>query len=1293
VVGDLPEDLAAATALGGEMGRRFAEYDWSAHPLGPVDRWPADFRATVAVALTSRFPIVLWLGADDLFLVYNDGYIPMLGDKHPAALGTRGRSVWWEIWPQIGPMLAGVVKTGEATWSDDLMLALVTAGRPQERFFTFSYGPMLSDDGQVSGVFCAVNETTQRVRGERRLQILAAAAATLMETRTVDEAVRATVQACADGQQDLAFVAIYVGDGSGASRLRGASPPVIDLLPATLDKFAAAPDIDDARPLTRLVDDLSNAVPELLSVFDEDCPESALVIDLTEAGPDSVASGLVIGLNPRQPLDDQYVGFCRLLADQVSSAFATANSYEQERRRADMLAELDRTKTAFLTNVSHEFRTPLTLLIGPLDDAIADARSEPLQLERLETARRNAGRLLRLVNSFLEFTRIEAGRATVSIARVDLGTLTEQIASSFAGLCERAGIELVLDCEPVTAEVDVALWETIVLNLLSNAVKFTLQGSITVQVGPGPSQESRLRVVDTGSGIPEADVVHLFDRFYRAPKTRGRSVEGSGIGLSLVRSLTELHHGTVHIESTVDVGTTVTIDLPSAPDIGTTTVPLAELPALGQPTGNAYVAEAMQWLDVEMADPTVRSSPADRTRPLVLIADDNPDMRRHLNRILSPLWDTVMFADGEAALNGVRRYRPDLVVTDVMMPTMDGFELVAAIRDAPGLASTPVLILSARAGADAAGDGYATGADDYLTKPFTSQELVNRVRAHLNAVVRHRADREYADEQMRREAAFAEITSALTAAESTESALVAMLTSPAVSLGATAVAIGVLDPFERHVTVDYAGDIGAELRDRYHRMARDAPVPLAEVTRTGQSMVISDGRLLEPRFDRVMRDAAPHIRAAVIHPLRDSASTIIGVMALLWPEPRSFDQTELSLIGDLASVTGLAMARIRAAEREHRIATDFQDHLLDLDQSSTAVVVSAVYQPAAEAMRVGGDWYLVTPLDETRVGLCVGDVVGHGLAAATVMGKLRAAVAATAMSSGAPSDILATVQRYAATVPGARGTTLTYATLDTAAGTIDHVCAGHPYPLLVAPDGTTRFLFGGRVPPLAAVSGSPSGPSETADVPVGSLLILYTDGLIERYGESVSEGLARLATAATACATLPVDDVCSTLLERQAPPGDYTDDVGILAVRPTGATETSFVAVLPADPTQMAPLRHRLRRWLARLELDGTLNYRIVLGVGEALANAIEHGSGMDAGKTVSVEVFADVDAIRATVSDAGQWSADSAASRRSADRGWGLTLINGLADAVDTVRTARGTHVTVQFPRLMAASGTGVQV
>ena len=510
------------------MGRRFAEFDWTAHPLGSPQSWQPEVRSAVAVVLTSRFPIVLWLGAEDLFLIYNDAYISILGDRHPEALGQRGQYAWWDIWQPISPMLASVIATGEATWSHDLMLPMVTAGRRRERYFTFTYSPLIGDDGKTYGIFCPSFETTERVLSERRLHLLNAVASAVMDTNTIDDAANATVKVCAEQPADVPFVAAYIGDPvTGDVTLRGATRSVLPLLPRTLAKLTKSEGVPRTRSETQVIDDVAARIDGIHDVLADDCPDLALLLPLGE-GP--AAGALLVGTNPLCPLDDQYVGFCQLLADQLSSAMASAVSYEQQRQRADALAELDHAKTAFLTNVSHEFRTPLTLLLGPLDDALSDSGPDSALTNRLTTARRNAGRLQRLVDSLLDFSRIEAGRATAALLCTDVGALTSDIASSFSELCQRAGLELVLDCRPAVADVDPGMWETIMLNLLSNAVKYTLTGSITVAVH-SDSSFCRIMIRDTGVGIAEADLKRLGERFFRAESAHGRSVEGTGIGL------------------------------------------------------------------------------------------------------------------------------------------------------------------------------------------------------------------------------------------------------------------------------------------------------------------------------------------------------------------------------------------------------------------------------------------------------------------------------------------------------------------------------------------------------------------------------------------------------------------------------------------------------------------------------------------------------------------------------------------------------------------------------------------
>jgi signal transduction histidine kinase/CheY-like chemotaxis protein len=1236
---ELPGDLAEAVALGGEMGRRFAEYDWASHPLGPLSGWPVEWRALVGVTLTSRFPIVLWLDPDQLYLVYNDAYLSVLGDRHPAALGEPGERVWRDVWPSIEPMLAGVVASGKATWSVDLLRPLVTAGRAEERYFTFTYSPIIAGAGTVNGIFCAVTETTERVLAARRLNLLNTAASALLATRTIDDVVDAVAGLCAQPTPDLPFLALYVED-----RLLTATPAVADLLPPTLEG------------LTAVADDLVSRIPALSSVF-EHRPERALVLPVGDTG------AVAVGLNPRRPLDDQYRTFCRLLTDQVAKALATVGSLERERRRADALAELDQAKTTFLTNVSHEFRTPLTLLVGPVEDAIAAARDDPAQLERLAVVRRNVGRLLRLVNTLLDFARTEAGRAGATRVRVDAGALTERIASSFAELCARAGLDLDVRCAPATADLDVQMWETILLNLLSNAVKYTFTGSVTVTVEPGDGTVL-VRVADTGVGIAKDDLPRLFDRFYRASTTRGRSVEGTGIGLALVRSLVELQDGTIDLASELDAGTTVTITLPAAAGDAEAVTPDAR-------DENLYVAEAMQWLD-RSPEPARRGN-----RGLVLIADDNADMRRHLHHVLSARWDTVVFADGAAALDGARRHRPDAVVTDVMMPNLDGFGFVEALRADPELAGIPVLMLSARVGVEAAGDGFARGADDYLSKPFSAAELVDRVAARVNAAARETAARERVGAAQRHLTDAAEFSAAVGQAGSTDDLLAVLLASARGSLDATSIALGQLD--DGQIRISYAGDMPTELRDRYHLVSVNAPVPIAEVIRTGKPMVLPDTDHADPQFEWMARDFRDTARATVIHPLRDDLGKVVGAFVLYWSRRRAFTATELDTITEAAAGTAAAVTRVRAEEREHRIAVGFQEHLLDLDRRSTAAIVAAVYEPAAEAMRVGGDWYLTMPLDDpARLAVSVGDVVGHGLRAATVMSKLRAATSVATISDAEPIAVLNVLQRSAAATPGAACSTVAYAVPDCQSHTLDYACAGHLYPLLVLPDGSTRYLTEGRRPSLATSRGDGDGPAGHADFPLGSLLLLYTDGLVERRGESLDEGFARLAEAASASAALPAGEVCDEVLRRMRPAGGYTDDVVLVAVRCPGTDPRRFFSVLPADVQKIPPLRHALRDWLAPLDLTTDETHDILLTTCEALANAIEHGSDPELGPTVFVEGFAHDDHIAITVSDTGAWTNDSSASRHTAVRGRGLTLINGLADTVHTTRTNRGTRVTM---------------
>ncbi|MEO7964926.1 MAG: histidine kinase dimerization/phospho-acceptor domain-containing protein, partial [Gemmatimonadaceae bacterium] len=442
---------------------------------------------------------------------------------------------------------------------------------------------------------------------------------------------------------------------------------------------------------------------------------------------------------------------------QISASLASARAYDGERRRAEALAQLDEAKTAFFSNVSHEFRTPLTLLLAPLEDTLRNGTSITDDVrEELDLAHRNALRLLKLVNTLLDFSRIEAGRVEAGYEETDLGGYTAELVSSFRSACERAGLALTIDTrsgEP-PVYIDCDMWEKIVLNLVSNAFKHTFTGGIAITVRSHDDMAT-VEVRDTGVGIAADQLPRLFDRFHRVPNAQSRTHEGTGIGLALVQELVRRHGGTITVESTEGIGSVFTVTLPagSAHLPQDRLVPRSETRASERIVAGAapYVQEVLRWLPNSDSKSTewdsVTLSPNEGLAhsvapndgpipvtgiPRILLADDNADMREYLARLLRTRgWDVEAVSDGSAALAAARHSPPDLVLSDVMMPGLDGFALVRALRSDEITRTIPTILLSARAGEEARVEGLQAGADDYLVKPFAPQELVARVATHL----------------------------------------------------------------------------------------------------------------------------------------------------------------------------------------------------------------------------------------------------------------------------------------------------------------------------------------------------------------------------------------------------------------------------------------------------------------------------------------------------------------------------------------------------------------------------------
>lgn len=719
------------------MARRMRAHDWSTTPLGLPDDWPPALKSAVRIMLTSRY--AMWMGwGSELTFLYNDSYARMtLGAKHPWALGQRADRVWEEIWNDIGPLAGRVIATGEATWNEAMLLLLRRSGYAEETYHTFSYSPLVTDSGATAGLLCVVTEDTDRIIGERRLATLADLASRLAAVRREKDVRRAIATALTRANRDLPFALLYLLDSddrpklAAAAGFEGSPPTSLDWEGFVADRPHAAKTV---RP---------EAAAGLPTGAWKDPPTDIAVVPVAGQAQDRPVGYLIAGLNPHRRHDDDYARFLDLLAGQISAGLTTSRAYEAERRRASALAEIDRAKTAFFSNVSHEFRTPLTLMMSPIEQTLA---SDPASLSHenrrlLEMAHRNARRLLKLVNALLDFSRMEAGRARAAFTPVDLPALTADLASNFRTLIERAGLTLSVDCPPLPQPVyvDATMWEKIVLNLLSNAFKFTFEGSIDVTVGQSADGRSAvLTVRDTGVGIARNELPRLFERFHRIEGQPSRSFEGSGVGLALVHELVRQHQGTVDVDSDIGVGTTFRISLPfGTAHLAVGQVDNAVATGLAPWRVQAAVEEAEGWLLGVAADPETAfaapgAAPRDAgKRPRVLIADDNADMRVYLAHLLGDRYDVSTVPDGESALRSISDQVPDLVLTDVMMPGLDGFGLLARLRAEPATEALPVLLLSARAGEEARVDGLQAGADDYLTKPFGARELLARVESNL----------------------------------------------------------------------------------------------------------------------------------------------------------------------------------------------------------------------------------------------------------------------------------------------------------------------------------------------------------------------------------------------------------------------------------------------------------------------------------------------------------------------------------------------------------------------------------
>jgi PAS domain S-box-containing protein len=870
-------------------------------------------------------------------------------------------------------------RAGERVYHEATLVAFERHGRLEDLWFDMSYTPIRSGDGTVLGVQQTFLDRTDELLNRRRLQTLNRLAVTSTAGNRA-EAVAAAVAVLADAE-DVPFAAAYLLDpvrtqatcvaACGVDPGSSIAPRLLRITPGAV------------WPLHRVVEDKTEIVLDDVAdrfrghrvADDLLSPEQAVLHPLRHDVDGNVVGVLVLGVHPRRPLNDSYREFLTLVGDATAAKANEAHARQRERERAERLAELDRAKTTFFSNVSHEFRTPLTLMLAPLDEAVRRADELPYGLvDELEVALRNARRLLRLVGTLLDFSQVEAGRLRAHFLPTDLAALTGQIASMFRSAAETAGLKLTIDTPtlPEPVWVDPEMWEKIVSNLVSNALKFTWSGSVEVTLRALPAH-AELLVHDTGVGIPTDQLPHVFKRFHRSPETRGRTHEGAGIGLALVQELVRRHHGRIRVTSEQGVGSTFTVWLP----LGRRPEQAVELEPVTGRIAAAMAEEAAHWdaareqtrhalgLDEETPTDIPRGH---RPGARVLVVDDNSDMREYLVRLLGGAWDVTAAADGQEALELARRERPDLVLADVMMPGLDGFGLLAAIRADDGLAATPMVLLTARAGETTAIEGLLAGADDYIVKPFSARELIARVEAQLQLAA------------MRRQVA------ALDAYRLALTDALQSLEGPALIQRRAAEMVGrelnvdgaYFAEVERptglvHVCEGYTG-AGTRVADTY-------PLPgwggelLHRTLGQGRVLIVSDVGTHD--IDEAGRAAWLSVgaRAVVAAPLiRDG--TWVAHLAVLQDRPRDWTPDEIALIEETAARTWAFVERARAeaalrdSEERMRMAIRATgivtwEWVVSDDRITTSDNFATVYGLPALAGAEEG-WALVLPEDAAR---------------------------------------------------------------------------------------------------------------------------------------------------------------------------------------------------------------------------------------------------------------------------------------------------------------------------------------
>ena len=716
----------------------------------------------------------------------------------------RVKEGWGPVWNNVRELIDRCMVYGEACHreNDLLLYRKSPSGNYLEKYHTWSFVPIRDVNNQVIGMYNPTHDTTTAVVALRRQATLRDLAQELQFNEGVSEYFTSLGQILERNPTDIPFVLVYScldGSKNGQVRLHLESSVGIPaghscaprIITPTLDKThstgtisatirrwrSGSPtpslrstnpssvgsrfthsDENDWWPISQglfgrqcvLVKDCSRLIEGIsLRAWDK-LPESAVVLPIGDgAFADTPRGLLILGLNVRSLLDAEHEEWLLSLQSFANASLNSTWARESEQEVLLRNEKMEKAKTAWFQGAAHDLRSPLTLVAGPLDDVMRTSLN-PSQRQLLGLANRNLARIQRLVDSLLDFSRLEAGQMVGHFVPVKLDAFVGELGEIFRPAVERRSIAYHIELEPYdsTILVDPSLLEKAIMNLLSNALKYTESGFIKLQV----QFDTHLNILvsDTGYGIAPEEVSRITTRFHRAASATSQAIKGTGIGLALVKEIVRLHDGELVItsrsrETSPDShGSTFTVRIPLEGHQGTASS--KESIAIGV-YGRQLLEEALHWRDTgdsgdDQSD-QARSVTTDDTNKLdglfvfdpldrLLLVEDNSDMRAYIKQIFSPYCEVIEATDGQKALDIARARPPQLILSDLMMPNMNGQALLERIRADPTTRLTPVVLLSAAVDDELRISALTMGAEDFMLKPFKPRELLARVHLQIH---------------------------------------------------------------------------------------------------------------------------------------------------------------------------------------------------------------------------------------------------------------------------------------------------------------------------------------------------------------------------------------------------------------------------------------------------------------------------------------------------------------------------------------------------------------------------------